>query len=92
MFKDLLPKIIYFFIMPCSKATLEMEKERGGRLSLFENLHLKFHLIFCDFCKVYKRKLEAIDNQLEKRAKESKIQNTDIQNFIKETKNKIEKS
>lgn len=90
--KEIIPKLIYLIIMPCRKATLELEKERVGRLSFFERWRLKLHLHVCDLCSSYKEKIEIMDRYLEKKAEKEKFENTEIQHFIENTKRKIEKS
>ncbi|SDE32547.1 hypothetical protein [Riemerella columbipharyngis] len=92
--KKILPKIIYFFIMPCSKATLRMERDHAGELSWIKKLRLKLHLSVCDFCVRYYKKLETLDRLMTESQKNEKIQKfkpTEIQLFIEKIKNKIKK-
>lgn len=90
--KDIIPKLIYFIIMPCRKATLDLEKERIEHLSFIEKWRLKLHLRVCDLCSAYKEKIELIDQYLEKKIQQQKFETPEIQNFIKKTKREIEKS
>lgn len=90
--KDIIPRLIYLIIMPCRKATLDLEKERIGGLSFIQRWRLKLHLHVCDLCSSYKNKIELMDQYIEKKIQGKKFEDAEIQEFIGNAKRKIEKS
>lgn len=89
---DFISKLIYLIIMPCSKATLELEKEHAGYLSRWKSIRLKLHLHVCNLCAAYSKKIAIIDRQIEKKTAEQKFQPSEIEHFIEDTQKKLEKS
>jgi hypothetical protein len=80
----MLKKLIHIIFLPCSEATLLMEKHSAGNISPKENRRLKLHLKICKWCRAYKQKLEILDDILKnKRSQEGtvKINNSEIQEF-----------
>ncbi len=70
--------------LPCREATLLMEKRKAGAISSQENWKLSVHLQICKWCKAYEKKLNILDEILEKRFKkeeEQEINDIDIQGF-----------
>jgi len=45
----------------CRKATLLMEKERAGRITIREQLELKVHLAGCSGCRLFEQQSIVID-------------------------------
>ena len=83
-------KLIHLIFLPCSTATLLMEKRNAGAISPKENWQLSMHLKICKWCKSYEKKLKILDEILKKalvQKGEDKINDFDIQDF----KNKINK-
>ncbi|WP_419868283.1 hypothetical protein [Chryseobacterium sp. CT-SW4] len=61
-----------------------MEKRKAGAISSQENWKLSVHLQICKWCKAYEKKLNILDEILEKRFKkeeEQEINDIDIQGF-----------
>lgn len=92
--RKILSRIIHFFIMPCSQATLVMEQERMGKVSLLRKWQLRWHLSLCKLCAVYYDKLNKLEEWLshEKKEEEKEIfLRDDLQQFKERLKKKIEK-
>lgn len=84
----MLKKIIHLIFLPCSEATLLMEKRNAETISKKENWKLSMHLKICKWCRAYKEKLEILDDILKRQLSQktkNKINESDIQEF----KNKI---
>ncbi|WP_292010002.1 hypothetical protein [Chryseobacterium sp.] len=75
----MLRKIIHLVFLPCSEATLLMEKRKAETISSMEDWKLSLHLQICKWCRAYEKKLNILDEIL---------RNT----FIKESKNEINSS
>ncbi len=91
--KKIISHIIHLLIMPCSKATLMMERKQQKELSPLRNLQLMVHLRVCKLCAAYYRKLSVLEKLL--RAKENKnektiFQSDDIQRFKDDLKRKMQ--
>ncbi|MGO4709614.1 hypothetical protein AB4Y90_10965 [Chryseobacterium sp. 2TAF14] len=81
-------KIIHIFFLPCSKATLLMEKRNADNISPKENWQLSVHIMICKWCKAYEEKLKILDSILKNKwSKEEKNELNDVE--IQEFKNKI---
>lgn len=80
-------KILHILFLPCSEATLLMEKRNAHSISAKENRKLSLHLMICKWCKMYNEKLKVLDSIFEKTFSEKKteINESEIQDF----KNKI---
>lgn len=81
-------KIIHVFFLPCSTATLLLEKRNAKNISQKENWQLSMHLKICKWCKAYEEKLKILDSLLKKRLfkeDENKLNESEIEDF----KNKI---
>ncbi|MCD1117916.1 hypothetical protein [Chryseobacterium turcicum] len=81
-------KIIHIFFLPCSTATLLLEKRNANNISQKENWQLSMHLKICKWCKAYEEKLKILDSLLKKRLSkedENILNESEIQDF----KNKI---
>jgi hypothetical protein len=80
----MLKKLIHTIFLPCSEATLLMEKRNAETISSKENWKLSLHLKICKWCRAYKRKLEILDDILKRKLSqraESEINDSDIQDF-----------
>jgi len=84
----MLRKFIHLLFLPCSEATLLMEKQNAETISKKESRRLILHLKICKWCRAYQQKLKILDDILKRRCsdkKENTINSSDIQDF----KNKI---
>ena len=63
-------RILHFFVLSCEQATLLMEKELKGSLSLLERIQLKVHLLICPYCTCYREKLRFLDLCINKSTKD----------------------
>lgn len=80
----MLKKIIHLFFLPCSTATLLMEKRNAKNISPKENRQLSMHVMICKWCKAYEEKLEILDSILKKKwdgEEKNNLNETDIQEF-----------
>lgn len=80
----MLKKLIHIIFLPCSEATLLMEKRNADDISPKENWKLNLHLKICKWCRAYKEKLEILDDILKRKLsqeKEIKINDSEIQGF-----------
>lgn len=90
----MLNKIFHWFFMPCSKATLEVEKKLKGELSFLHKFRLFMHIFICKYCDAYNKKAEIIDIKLKNITKENQLEekeSIDIEFFKKGLKEKIKK-
>lgn len=76
----MLKKLIHILFLPCSEATMLMEKRNAGNISSKENRKLSMHLKICKWCRAYKEKLEILKRKLFNEEK-SKIHDSEIQDF-----------
>lgn len=77
-------KIIHIFFLPCSTATLLMEKRNAKNISPKENWQLSMHVMICKWCKAYEEKLKILDSILKKKwfgEEKNDLNDTDIQEF-----------
>lgn len=76
-------KILHILFLPCSEATLLMEKRNAHSISAKENRKLSLHLMICKWCKMYNEKLKVLDSIFEKTFSEKKIEinESEIQDF-----------
>lgn len=88
----MLRKIIHILFLPCSEATLLMEKRNANSISRKENWKLSVHLKICKWCKAYEKKLKILDDILKKKLsqKDDKINEFDIQGFKDKMINKLD--
>ena len=80
----MLKKIIHIFFLPCSKATLLIEKRNAKSISSKENWQLSMHVMICKWCKAYQEKVEILDSILKRKwfgEEDADINTTEIQNF-----------
>lgn len=80
----MLKKLIHIFFLPCSEATMLMEKRNAENISPKENRKLSLHLAICKWCRAYKEKLEMLDRILKRKLFDEdpvEINEIDIQNF-----------
>ncbi|ANF49485.1 hypothetical protein A0O34_02475 [Chryseobacterium glaciei] len=80
----MLKKIIHILFLPCSEATLLMEKRNANSISPKENWKLSMHLKICKWCRAYKEKLEILDDILKRKlSREEKVEinDSEIQSF-----------
>lgn len=82
----MLKKLIHIIFLPCSEATMLMEKRNAENISPKENRKLSLHLAICKWCRAYKQKLEKLDRMLERKLSNEnqvEINESDIQ-YVKE--------
>lgn len=80
----MLKKLIHILFLPCSQATMLMEKRNSGTISSKENRKLSMHLKICKWCRAYKEKLEILDEILKRKLlneQKDKINDSEIQDF-----------
>lgn len=80
----MLKKIIHIFFLPCTKATLLMEKRNANNISPKENWQLSMHIMICKWCKSYEEKLKILDSILKKKwfgEEKTDLNDADIQEF-----------
>lgn len=79
--------------LPCSEATLLMEKRNAENISPKENRKLNLHLKICKWCRAYKQKLEILDDILKRKLsqdKKAEINNSEIQDFKEKVFKKLD--
>ncbi|WP_374464810.1 hypothetical protein [Chryseobacterium sp.] len=76
-------KILHILFLPCSEATLLMEKRNADTISAKEKRKLTMHLMICKWCRMYKQKLKVLDKILARTFTEQKteINDSEIQDF-----------
>lgn len=82
----MLKKLIHIIFLPCSEATMLMEKRNAENISPKENRKLSLHLAICKWCRAYKEKLEKLDRMLERKLSNEnqvEINESDIQ-YVKQ--------
>lgn len=69
--------------LPCSEATLLMEKRNAQSISSKENRKLNLHILICKWCKAYNKKLQFLDQVFKKTLsqKKTEINESEIQDF-----------
>lgn len=80
----MLKKFIHILFLPCSEATLLMEKRNANSISPKEDWKLSMHLKICKWCRAYKEKLEILDDILKRKlSREEKVEinDSEIQSF-----------
>ncbi|MGI9653175.1 hypothetical protein [Chryseobacterium sp. RLHN22] len=80
----MLRKLIHILFLPCSEATLLMEKRNAENISSKENWKLSLHLIICKWCRAYKQKLEILDDILKRKLAQensTEINESEVQYF-----------
>lgn len=79
----MIKKILHILFLPCSEATLLMEKRNAHSISPKENRKLSLHIMICKWCKMYNEKLKVLDSIFEKTLSEKKteINESEIQDF-----------
>ncbi len=88
----MLKKLIHLIFLPCSTATLLMEKRNAGSISQKEDRKLSMHLRICKWCRAYQKKLEILDEIMKKtfvQKENDKINDSDIQGFKNDVIKKI---
>ncbi|SHL61691.1 hypothetical protein [Chryseobacterium polytrichastri] len=86
-------KFIHLLFLPCSEATLLLEKRNANSISRKEDWRLYMHLKICKWCKAYEKKLKILDGILKRKLfqdKKTEINNSDIQNFKDKMMNKFD--
>ncbi|WP_042720907.1 zf-HC2 domain-containing protein [Flavobacterium sp. B17] len=89
----MLKKLIHIIFLPCSEATLLMEKRSAGNISPNENRRLNLHLKICKWCRAYKKKLEILDDILKNKLFQEEnieINDSEIQEFNKNIFKKLD--
>ncbi|RXM53644.1 MULTISPECIES: hypothetical protein [unclassified Chryseobacterium] len=76
-------RILHILFLPCSEATLLMEKRNAQSISAKENRKLSMHLMICKFCRMYNEKLAMLDKIFKKTIteKDVEINESEIQDF-----------
>lgn len=78
----MLKKLIHIIFLPCSEATLLMEKQNAENISPKERRKLSMHLAICKWCRAYQEKLKILDEILKRKLsneEEIKINDSEIQ-------------
>lgn len=87
----MLKKLIHIIFLPCSEATLLMEKRNAENISPKENRKLSLHLAICKWCRAYKEKLEMLDKMLKRKlSNEDQVEINEID--IQDVKEKVLKN
>ncbi|AZA93143.1 Uncharacterised protein [Chryseobacterium nakagawai] len=75
--------ILHILFLPCSEATLLMEKRNAQTISPKENRRLSLHIAICKWCKAYNEKLKLLDKIFKKTLteKNAEINESEIQDF-----------
>ncbi|MDP9960917.1 hypothetical protein [Chryseobacterium lathyri] len=84
----MLRKFIHILFLPCSKATMLMEKRNAKAISRKEDWQLSLHMKICKWCRAYEEKLKILDDILKRKLSQKEnveINDSDIQGF----KNKV---
>lgn len=63
-------RIIHFLLLPCSEATMFIEKKQAGMLSPLQKLRLNAHIRICKWCKAYNSKVLLLDKKMANKIKE----------------------
>ncbi|MGJ1432496.1 hypothetical protein ACR79M_12945 [Sphingobacterium spiritivorum] len=91
----MLDKIIHTIILPCSQATLLVEKRFHIDIPIWKKIQLSIHLKACRSCNSYSKKAgfmeHAITHYLEQHEGDAKKYFTDNKDFIEKVKQKIKK-
>ncbi|AZB01985.1 hypothetical protein EG359_21390 [Chryseobacterium joostei] len=76
-------RILHRLFLPCSEATLLMEKRNAQSISTRENRMLNMHIMICKWCRMYNKKLALLDKVFKKTfsEKETEINESEIQGF-----------
>ncbi|MBO9693077.1 hypothetical protein [Chryseobacterium sp.] len=79
----MIKRILHILFLPCSEATLLMEKRNAQSISPRENRMLSMHLMICKWCRMYSEKLALLDKVFKKTfsEKEKEMNETEIQDF-----------
>lgn len=89
----MLRKLIHILFLPCSKATMLMEKRNAKAISRKEDWQLSMHLKICKWCRAYEEKLKILDDILKRklsRNEKTEINDIDIQNFKSKVLEKLD--
>lgn len=89
----MIKRFIHLLFLPCSEATLLLEKRNANSISRKEDWKLSMHLKICKWCKAYEKKLKILDEILKRKLfqdKKTEINNVDIQNFKDKMMNKFD--
>lgn len=89
----MLKKFIHILFLPCSEATLLMEKRNANSISRKENWRLSMHLKICKWCKAYEKKLKILDDILKRKLfqdKKTEINKSDVQYFKDRVMDKLD--
>ncbi|WP_345989826.1 hypothetical protein AAEU33_19695 [Chryseobacterium sp. Chry.R1] len=89
----MLEKLIHLIFLPCSVATLLMEKKNAGSISPEEDRKLTMHLKICKWCRAYQKKLAILDEIMKKtfiKKESDEINDSDIQGFKDDMIKKID--
>ena len=76
-------RILHRLFLPCSEATLLMEKRNAQSISTRENRMLNMHIMICKWCRMYNEKLTLLDKVFKKTfsEQETEINESEIQDF-----------
>lgn len=87
----MIKKILHILFLPCSEATLLMEKRNAQSISAKENRKLSMHLMICKFCRMYNEKLAMLDKIFKKTIteKDVEINESEIQDFKNKMMDKL---
>lgn len=76
-------KILHILFLPCSEATLLMEKRNAQTISAKESRRLNLHIAICKWCKAYNEKMKLLDKIFRQtfHEKNTEINESEIQDF-----------
>lgn len=80
--------------MPCSEATLYLEKLKAGHISVWENWRLNGHLMICKWCRAYEKRVTILDNLLKNKINNpinTNFKDSEIQDFKNKLKGNLKK-
>ena len=63
--------------MNCKKATYLTTKQQEGSISFMEKIQLKFHLLFCKYCSLFKSQTDFIDKNIDSFSRSNKFKMDD---------------
>lgn len=89
----MLNKFIHILFLPCSEATMLVEKRIANTISRKENWKLSVHLKICKRCRTYDEKLKILDDVLKMKLSQHENDNLsrdNIQRFKEEVVKKLD--
>lgn len=88
-------KLFHKIFLTCDEATIFIEKEKAGELSLLSRMRLKIHLLVCKWCEAYYHKVQFLDKVLKDIVSsddDNKQEDKDITDFKERVKKKLKET